>query len=275
MHDLADDDGVDALFLEVGTHGDQQQIDGVVAVEGLQNIRPAGGEQAAVVLFQGGGDAGGRHAEGHQIVIFIHDEAGELGLDEGGKLPGVLADLVVRQLHGAVQGGIGHVHQLKDLPDQGRVLQTAAHLMDVQALPLQNIGGDLLPALDDPLVRGDGDEILGPVHVLAVAQSRQVVNIVGVVIIGKEAAGAVKALHQHPLPVHVGEAQRAVDLRAAQLTGPVLHRLEQGGGYLPVVDEVHLRETQAVGTPLVVGFTAEDGTDAAHQRAVIPQRASQ
>ena len=142
--------------------------------------------------------------------------------------------------------------------------------MDVQALPLQNIGGDLFPALDDPLVRGDGDEILGPVHVLDVAQSRQVVNIVGVVIIGKEAAGAVKALHQHPLPVHVGEAQRAVDLRAAQLTGPVLHRLEQGGGYLPVVDEVHLRETQAVGTPLVVGLTAEDGTDAAHQRAVIP-----
>ena len=43
---------------------------------------------------------------------------------------------------------------LKDLPDQGRVLQTAAYLMDVQALPLQNIGGDLLPALDDPLVRG-------------------------------------------------------------------------------------------------------------------------
>ena len=59
VHDLADDDGVDALFLEVGTHGDQQQIDGVVAVEGLQHICPAGGEQAAVVLFQGSGDAGG------------------------------------------------------------------------------------------------------------------------------------------------------------------------------------------------------------------------
>ncbi len=76
------------------------------------------------------------------------------GLMRGGELPGVLADLIVRQLHGAVQGGIGHVHQLEYLPDQGRVLQTAAHLMDVQALPLQNIGGDLLPALDDPLVRG-------------------------------------------------------------------------------------------------------------------------
>lgn len=87
---------------------------------------------------------GGRHAEGYQIVIFVHDETGELRPDEGGELPGVLADLVVRQFHGAVQGGIGHVHQLEYLPDQGRVLQTAAHLMDVQALPLQNIGGDLL-----------------------------------------------------------------------------------------------------------------------------------
>ena len=39
--------------------------------------------------------------------------------------------------------------------------------------------------------------------------------------------------------------------------GAILHRLEQGGGYLPVVDEVHLRETQAVGAPLVIGLTAE------------------
>ena len=99
VHDLADDDGVDALFLEVGTHGDQQQIDGVVAVEGLQHIRPAGGEQAAVVLFQGGGDAGGRHAEGHHLVFLVHNEAGELWVDQRGELPGIALDLCLGQLH--------------------------------------------------------------------------------------------------------------------------------------------------------------------------------
>ena len=89
-------------------------------------------------------------------------------------------------------------------------------------------------------------------------------HIVGVIIICKEAAAAVKTLHKHALPIHVREAQRAVDGGAAQLTRPVLHHAEQGGRHLPVVDKVHLREAQTVGAPLLVGLAAENGADAPH-----------
>ena len=88
-------------------------------------------------------------------------------------------------------------------------------------------------------------------------------HIIGVVVICKEAAAAVKALHQHALPVHVREAQRTVYGGAAQLPGPVLHCFKQGGGDLYVVNEIHLGEAQAVGAPLFIGFMAEYGADAA------------
>ena len=94
------------------------------------------------------------------------------------------------------------------------------------------------------------------------------VDIVGVVIIGEEAAAAVKALHQHALAVQVGKAQGAVHLVTALGFGPALHRGEQGVGHLFIVDEIHLGEAHAVGVPLLVGLVAEDGADAAHHLAV-------
>ena len=140
--------------------------------------------------------------------------------------------------------------------------------MDVQMVALEDKIGDLLPALDGGLVRGDGDQLLDPVHVLAVAQRSHVVDVIGVVIVCKEAAAAVEALHQHALPIHVGKAQRPVDGGAAQLPRPVLHHAEQGGRHLPVVDKVHLREAQAVGAPFVVGLAGIDSADAPHDIAV-------
>lgn len=55
---------------------------------------------------------------------------------------------------------------------------------------------------------------------------------------------------------------------AVQFLRPGLHRTEQGGGDLRVVNEIHLGKAQAVGTPLVVGLAGVDGTDAAHDLPV-------
>ena len=187
-----------------------------------------------------------------------------MGVDEGGKLSGVALDLGLGQLHRAVKWGIGDVYQLEHLADQRRIVQPGPHLVDVQLLAFEHIIAELLPALDDLLVGGRSDELLDPVHVLLIAQSRQMILIIGVIIIGKEAAAAVKTLHQHALPVHIREAQGTVNLGAAQLPGPVLHRVEQSLGHLVVVDKVHLGKPQAVGVPLFVGLAAQDRADAAH-----------
>ena len=126
----------------------------------------------------------------------------------------------------------------------------------------------LAPPLDDLFIGGHLNEIFDPVHILHIAQPGQVIDVVGMVIIGEEAAAAVKALHQHALTIQVGEAQRAVHLVAALFPGPALHRGEQGVGHLLVVDEIHLGKAHAVGAPLLVGLMAEDGADAAHHLAV-------
>ena len=138
----------------------------------------------------------------------------------------------------------------------------------MELLPLEHIIAELFPPLQHRLVGGGGDQLLDPVHVLGIAQGLQMILVIGVVIVSKETASAVEALHQQALPVQVREAQGAVDLGAAQLPGPVLHRGKQRPGHLVVVDEVHLGKAQAVGVPLLVGLAAEDGADAAHDLSV-------
>ena len=75
LHDLAQNDGVEPLPLQVGAHGDEQQVNGVVLAEGVEHMGPARGEQAAAALFQGFGDAGGADTEGHQLVFLVQHEA--------------------------------------------------------------------------------------------------------------------------------------------------------------------------------------------------------
>ena len=196
--------------------------------------------------------------------MLIHHEAGQLGIDEGGELHAVLFDLLRGQVHGAVEGGVGLVYQLEKGLEQREIVQPCAHPQGVQLLPVLHIVGELPPPVKDFFILGRGDEIFHPVHILHIAQGRHVLHIVGVIIVGEEAAPAVKALHQHSLPVHVREAQGAVYGGAAQLPGPVFHGFKEGPGDLRVVDEVHLGEAQTVGAPLVVRLAAQNGADAPH-----------
>ena len=55
-----------------------------------------------------------------------------------------------------------------------------------------------------------------------------------------------------------------MDLLAALFPGKVLYRLEQGGGDLRIVDEIHLGKAHTAGVPFFIGPVAEDGADAAN-----------
>ena len=249
-------------------HGDEQQVYGIVLPEGFQHVHPAGGEQPSPVLLHGGGQTGCAYAEGDHLVVLIHDETGGVGVDQRREFGSILFDLFIRQIHRAVQRGVGHVHQVEKRLQQRQIRQPALGLHDVQMVALEHEVRQLLPPPDGFLVGGHGDELLDPVHVLHVAQRRHVVDVVGVIIVCKEAAAAVEALHQHALTVHVGEAQRPMHRGAAQLPRPVLHGGEQRSGYLGIVDKVHLGEPHPVGAPLFIGLAAADGADAPHDLPV-------
>ena len=260
--------GVDGFVAIFRGDGDEEQVEGVVDPERLEHADPAQREQPPVGLLERVGHGRRGHAEGHQVVLGVGHEAGQLRVDEGDELLGVALDLRVVQQHRAVQVGVGLVDQHEHLLDQRLVVPAGLDLDDVQVGELHHPLGQLVQARAGMLVVGDLDQVLHPVHVLVVAQALQVVYVIGVIIIGNEHALAVEALDQHALPVQVGEAQRPVHRVAALLPGVVLHRLEQGRGHLRVVDEVHLRKPHAVGVPLFVGPVAQYRPDAAHDLPV-------
>ena len=215
LHGVVQDHGVDALLLVVGPHGDQQKVNGVVLVEGLQQVDPPGGEILAPAFLQSAGDGRRGHTHGHHILVLIHDEEGQIWVDQWGKLGAVALDLLIRQLHRAVQRRVAGVHQLEEPGDQAKVVQPRPGMEHMQVIALFHELRQLAPPLDDLFIGGHLNEIFDPVHILHIAQPGQVIDVVGMVIIGEEAAAAVKALHQHALTIQVGEAQRAVHLVAA------------------------------------------------------------
>ena len=200
--------------------------------------------------------------------MLIHDEKGQIGVDQRRKLGAVALDLLIRQLHGAIQRRIAGVDQLEKPGDQAKVVQPRFRLENMEIAALCHKLRQLAPPLDHLFVRGNLNQIFDPVHILYIAQAGHVIDIVGVVIIGEKAAAAVKTLYQHTLPVKVGKAQRSVDLIAAHFLCPALHRVEQGVGHLLIVDKIHLCEAHAVGVPFFVGLAAEDRADAPHHFAV-------
>ncbi len=159
LHHLAENDGVDALSLKVRPNGNEQQVNGVIFPEGVEHMNPACGQQPAPALFQRLGNAGGADTKGHQLVLFIENKAGKLGIDEGGELHAVLFDLCRGQIHGAVERGIRLVHKLEKGLQQGEIAQPGADLQDVQLLPPLHIGRELGPAGDSFFVLRSGNEI--------------------------------------------------------------------------------------------------------------------
>ena len=264
VHDLVDHDGIHALALQVGPNGDEQQIKGVVLHKSVQQPCPAKGEDASAGFLQRLGNRRCRHTQRHQVLVLIHDKAGQIRVDERCKLGGIAADLLVGQLHRAVQRGVGHIDQLKKLLQNGNVGKTGSGIENVQVIALEHIVCQFIPFRVNGGIGRDGDQIFDPVHILHIAQTGQMRQIVGMVVVGEEAALTVKALHQHTLPVQIGKAQRSVHLVAAQLLCPGFHGGKQRVGHLRVVNKIHLRKAQTAGSPLLVGFSAQNGADTAH-----------
>ncbi len=201
MQQLVDEDGAHAHLLVIRMDGHQQEVDGVVLDEGPQKRRPAGGQELAVVGLQGVGDAGRAHAHGDHFVLLVHHKAGELRVDQGRKLGGVLGNLLVGEFHGAIQGRVAFVHQLEEGGQQRNVGQPGLRGVFVHGVVVGDVLAQALPLGHAGVVGGDGDEVFHPVDVLHVAQALQMLGVVGEVVVGEEAAAAVEALNQHALPI--------------------------------------------------------------------------
>ena len=139
-----------------------------------------------------------------------------------------------------------------------------AHLGHMELMGLKGPLGDVVDPLRDRPILGDVDVKFDPVRILMVAQLFQVLVVIGRVVIGEKQAPPVIAFHQHAFPVQVGKAQRPMHLIAALFPGKVLYCLEQGGGDLRIVDEIHLGKAHTAGVPFFIGPVAEDGADAAN-----------
>lgn len=89
-------------------------------------------------------------------------------------------------------------------------------------------------------------------------------GVVGVVVALDEGGDLVEALDQHPLAVHIGEAQRAHQLVASIVIGPLRHRIHQRIDHLLVVLEVKEAEAGAILVPPLVAVMVDDPGDASN-----------
>ena len=126
------------------------------------------------------------------------------------------------------------------------------HLGHMELMGLKGPLGDVVDPLGNRPILGEVDAKFDPIRVLMVAQALQMLVVIGRVVIGKKQAAPVIAFHQHTFPVQVGEAQRPMDLIAAFFPGKVLYRLEQGGGDLRIVDEIHLGKAHTACVPFFI-----------------------
>ncbi|MPM95439.1 hypothetical protein SDC9_142593 [bioreactor metagenome] len=109
---------------------------------------------------------------------------------------------------------------------------------------------------------------LHPVHLLAVAAPRELGQIIRVIVIGVKQAFLIEPFNQHTLAVHIGESQRTVHRRAAELSSPAFHGIKERIHHLVVVDEIHLREIHILPVKRRIGAFVENARDAAHNLPV-------
>ena len=271
LADVVHHDGIDALGLQIRPHGREQHDERVAVVQVIEHARPAEWEQAAVGVLERDRGVERRDAEGDEVFLLIEHEAHELRVDERNEFLGIALDLRVRELHDTVERRIGRIDELKDLTDIGPVLALVMQRGHVQVLALENVLRELVQTLGLRSARfGNGNAVLDPVDILAVAEAGQMLGIVRRVVVREKQAAAVKAVDEHALAVTVREAERAVHLIAPFLARPALDRAEERRRDLGIIHEVHLTEAHAVRAELFVGLVAEDRADTADDLPIAP-----
>ena len=169
----------------------------------------------AVVLLDGLRHGRRRDAEAHHFILIVHYEANQLRINHRNEFFGVFFNLLIRQFHRSVQAGIANIDQIKYLAQIRCIIPAALQLGNVQAGHPEHTVGKLLHLFDHRLIIGHVDQEFHPVNIFGITQAGQVVDIIGMIVIGDEHALFMEAFHQHAFPVQIGKAQRTMHFIAA------------------------------------------------------------
>ena len=96
--------------------------------------------------------------------------------------------------------------------------------------------------------------------------------VVGRIVVLLEGGLLVEAFDEEPFPLQVREVQRAAHGIHALFFRPLFGRLEEGLGYLEIIDGIEPAEACALFSVLLVGGLLDDGHDASGDCAVLVRK---
>lgn len=107
---------VDALAQQILAHGHEHEVNHVdaAAVDGLQQMPPAGGHEFAPAAAQGARHGGHGDAGGGEFALLVDDDADVVEAQEAEVGVDVAVDHVLGQGHEAVEVGVGLVDEVEE-----------------------------------------------------------------------------------------------------------------------------------------------------------------
>ncbi len=259
-------DAVDTTFLPVGVHPVEQKVDGVEMLEGMQDVIPTKGEEAAVGFLVGLCEVGDAEAETYEIVVLVDDELDEVEVDKGEIFLYVYAyllfghgDEVIEILEAVVEG-------VEELPGIGHDVLAAFHLDEAQVVLLHDEGVEACHLIGNGLV--GRHDILLPFAFDFVSSAFDEFDVVFGVVQGGDVLACVEVVYSPALLVHIGEAEGAFYLCHTILPAIFHHFVEQSLENLVVLDEVEPSEADGLLLPVLVDAAVDDGGHTSYHFAV-------
>ena len=111
-----------------------------------------------------------------------------------------------------------------------------------------------------------------PVHFLFITQALDMLAVVRRIVVLLEGGLLVESFNEEPFPLQVRKVQRAAHGIHALFFRPLFGRLEEGLGYLEIIDGIEPAEACALFSVLLVGSLLDDGHDASGDCAVLVRK---
>ena len=264
-HEIKDERN-ESLALILRIDGDEHEVHHLrlAALERLHDRDEAKGPKLALRALQRLSDRGHGDPEADELPVRdLTHEPDEVGIDQWEEGVDELLRLCLGEHAGAIEVAVGAIEEVKDVVCI--LLHEALEIVYDEGLkivsPPDEIGPLAVPLRDG--VRRDDPEA-EPVDVFLKPHTIHMLGVVGVIVILDEGGDLAEALDQHPLAVHVGEAQRPHQLVAGVVIGPLPYRIHQGIDHLLIVLKVKEAEAGAMLVPPLVAIVVDHPRYAPH-----------
>lgn len=261
-------EGIDTFVLILRRHGYKHEVnDIVVALDGLEQMIPTGGEQFAATLLQSRTQRWHRDTHTYELAVGIDYNADAVEAKDSQIMGYIVVNLLVGERRIAIEVFICLVDKMKEgVAKLGGKILYFRKMESLQSIFLAHDIGNA-EILIGHLV-GNGHAVFDPIDIFGIASALHVDGIVSVVVDGGYRAELVESKGKHTFVVHVGEAHRAYHLGHALASSPIFGCIHKRIVDLGIVDKLNPSEARFLMAALLVDPMVDNCSDAAYRLTI-------